>query len=168
MKHAYIVVLGAMLIAPHALADTTTGRQAFMERDFDTALKQLKPAAEQGDGEALYLLARMHQAGFGVPKNPENAASYFEKSAEADYADGQYAYAQILLLGEGIEQNLIEGVKWLFLAGQMNNHQPAMVQLKKLPMPREVILAARKNAFDWASARGKTLPLVEPAGTRRR
>lgn len=158
VRHAYLFLLAALLIAGQAAADTPAGRDAFQRSDFETALKELTPEADKGDPEALYLLARMHQAGFGVPKDLAKAAAYFGKAAERDYADAQYAYAQILMLGEGINQNVVEGVKWLFIAARMNGHEGASKQLEKLPTSREVAIEARKAAYEWMAEKDKKIP----------
>ena len=46
---------------------------------------ELLHAAEQGDGEAMYMLAEMFHHGYGVEKNPDEAARWYREALEAGF-----------------------------------------------------------------------------------
>lgn len=46
---------------------------------------ELLHAAEQGDGEAMYMLAEMFHHGYGVGKNPDEAARWYREALENGY-----------------------------------------------------------------------------------
>ena len=50
-------------------ADFQKGMDAAQTGDFATALREWKPLAEQGDGDAQFNLGQMYYYGVGVPRN---------------------------------------------------------------------------------------------------
>jgi TPR repeat protein len=66
LRGAIVIVLALALPARVLAADYQAGLEAFQRDDYATALKELRPLAEQGNAEAQDLLGRMYSAGFGV------------------------------------------------------------------------------------------------------
>jgi TPR repeat protein len=60
--------------------DLTVAMQALERGDFKTAVEHFKIAAEQGDPIAQQNLAVMYNNGYGVEKNAELAAQWFERA----------------------------------------------------------------------------------------
>ena len=66
----YIPLLVGLLLAPAlSWADFQAGREAYLGGDYETALKEWRPLAEQGDASAQYYLSVMYEAGLGVPED---------------------------------------------------------------------------------------------------
>lgn len=81
--------------------------------DLDKALFWYKKAFELSkDGFAAYNVGRCYKNGIGVEKNIKQAASWYRKSAEVGFDEGQFAYGNALLLGEGVPLNINEANKW--------------------------------------------------------
>jgi TPR repeat protein len=53
--------------------DFQKGNRAYRRGDYATALRELKPVAEQGNAYAQYYLGRMYRLGKGVPQNDKTA-----------------------------------------------------------------------------------------------
>jgi TPR repeat protein len=55
---------------------------AYNKRDFATALRLLRPLADQGNAEAQNNLGIMYRNGQGVPRDAAAALTWFHKAAE--------------------------------------------------------------------------------------
>ena len=83
VKRACFFVLSALLLTTgYARADFFTGRDAFRRGDYETAMKELKPEADKGNAEAITVVAKMYQGGFGVKKDVAKATELFKRGAE--------------------------------------------------------------------------------------
>ncbi len=73
------------LAATFAFAnDLTIAMEALERGDFKTAFEHFKIAAEQGDPIAQQNLGVMYNNGYGVRKNPELAAEWFERASSRE------------------------------------------------------------------------------------
>lgn len=62
-------------------ADVNAGREAYRNKDYPRALEELQPLADQGDGNAQFLLGRMYEAGKGVTQDYIQAHVWFNLAA---------------------------------------------------------------------------------------
>src|SRR5437016_4079906 len=108
MKSAVIVCLAICVIAvgqPQPLGDA----QAALDRkDYDTALKLLRPLAQNGDPGAQTLLGGMYAMGAGVTKNDSEALNWFRKGAAQGVPEAEYQLGIANLLGQGTAKNAKE------------------------------------------------------------
>ena len=141
---------GLLALTVPAGADTRAGKNALDAKEYDKAVKELMPEAAKGDVEAIFLLGRMQQAGWGVQKDLKKAAEWFGKAAQLGHLESQKEYGAALALGDGVEQDVNEGLKWLMIAAQKGHEGAAQyaAQLAK-HFPRTVIAAARRAAAEW-------------------
>ncbi|HAT8232219.1 TPA: hypothetical protein JA355_08575, partial [Legionella pneumophila] len=81
----------ALLLAINTvvLADELVGFAAFENGDYTTAYPHLMQAAKEGNEEAMYLLGRMYQYGYGVTTNYEEARNWYQKAADKNNALAQ-------------------------------------------------------------------------------
>ena len=73
-----IVVGLALMLAAPTWADYQAVVEASNRGDYDTALKEWRPLAEQGHPKAQYNLWVMYQLGLGVPQGDQEAAQRSE------------------------------------------------------------------------------------------
>ena len=64
-----IFALVILFVAVPAWAGFQAGKEAYYRGDYDTALKEWRPLAEQGFASAQNNLAKMYRRGEGVPKD---------------------------------------------------------------------------------------------------
>ena len=64
--------------------------EAYEKGDYATALREILPLAERGNDIAQHRLAKMYEAGEGGTQDYVEAAKWYRKSAEQEYADAQY------------------------------------------------------------------------------
>ena len=71
-----------VMAQPVAAQSIDAGVDAAKRGDYATALKHLRPLAEQGHAEAQYWLGWMYFNGQGVRRDPKEAVRWFRKAAE--------------------------------------------------------------------------------------
>lgn len=153
MKKLFFLAIAALFIAPAAVAGTAAGIDAFNAKKFDVAIKELTPAAEAGEPEALYYLAQIYSGGFGVQKNAAKALELYGRAANKGHVLSQREYGTALAIGDGAEQDVIEGLKWLFIAARSGDQSAGVYALRfSQLMNRTVVLKARRNASEWMTA----------------
>ena len=92
--------------------------------DYATALRLLRPLADQGIADAQYYLGLMYDKGEGVPQNYAAAAAWYRKAA--DQGDEVSSVAQLNLgsmydKGEGVPQNYAVAAAWYRKAADQGN-----------------------------------------------
>ncbi len=71
----------------------------------------------RGSTAAQYDLAFMYEQGLGGRHDAKLAAHWYQLAAEGGDALAQFDYGQRCVLGVGVAQDPVEGLKWLLLAG---------------------------------------------------
>ena len=88
-----VIIAGALmsLTLPSSVAaqDFDRGVSAYEAGDYLTALRELRPLAEQGDAVAQNYLGVMYYNGQGVPQNYAEAVRLYRLAAEQGIADAQ-------------------------------------------------------------------------------
>lgn len=104
--------LSLIAVVP-AVADLEAGKRAYEQRDYATALKELKPLAEQGNAEAQALLGLMYNLGRGVPLDIGQAMKWFKAAAQRGNAAGQCHLGSIYL-----KTDTVRGLRLLKLSAE--------------------------------------------------
>ena len=110
--------------------DLETGRAAYLDRNYEDAIKIFKPLAKKGDTEAQHYLVLIHKAGYRDKTiYKDGKAAYLKNDFKlafeilkplADEGDSwsQYILSLMYESGQGVEKNQKESVKWLILAAE--------------------------------------------------
>ena len=88
-------------------------------------------AAELGDAEAQWQLARLFETGAAATHSPQQAREWYEKAAEAGLATAQYDYGRVLEAGLAAEPDAEAAVRW-FQASASAGHADAQYALGRL------------------------------------
>ena len=125
-------LLGAALAAPLVAQDFEAGSRAAAAGDFETALANWQPLAEEGQVAAQFNLAMMHARGDGVPQDYARAADWFRKAAE--------------------EQDLGRAYFWFTIAGFQNFYpaREAQQQVRGMISPGQIGYV-EQQVRDWLS-----------------
>ena len=107
---------GLPSLVPAALADEAgdlRNAQAAIEKaDYGKAVALLKPLADKGNAEALYVLGRLTLDGKGVKKSEQRAAQLFRQAAEKGDISAQNAWGTAQASGQGVRRNYREAARW--------------------------------------------------------
>ena len=89
------------------------GRAAFNRNDYATALRLLRPLADQGDARAQVAIGALYAEGLGVPQDYAVAMSWFRKAADQNDARAQSNLAYMYHQGLGVPQDYAAAMSWL-------------------------------------------------------
>jgi uncharacterized protein len=99
-------------------ADLRKGADAFKRGDYATALREIKPLAEQGNATAQFSLGLMYTVGKGVPKDHKTAVKWHRLAAEQGHAHAQALLGVAYGNGQGVPQDYKTAVKWYRLGAE--------------------------------------------------
>ena len=121
MRALILALLMLLIIAaggPARSADFDEGCEAFDRGDFERALQQWQPLAEQGHPQAQFRLGCLYAFGQGVETDYDRALELYREAAEKGDADAQNNLGSMLALGWGTEPDPVEGLMWLEIAAR--------------------------------------------------
>jgi TPR repeat protein len=146
-----LILALAMLVAGAAAAQTVRdGFEAYLRRDYDTAVRIWKPLAEKGILAAQYTLGLMYDNGEGVPEDNIEAAKWYRLVAEQGDVDAQYSLGLMYAKGEGVPRDYVQAYKWWSLAATKGEERSRRdkEKISKL-MSREQIAEAQRLSREW-------------------
>ena len=113
----FLVCLALMMVAPSAhAADFDKAVAAYRSGNYETALQELRPLAEQGIAEAQFNLGFMYRNGKGVLQDYEQAFHWYRLAAEQGDAGAQYNLGIMYHNGEGVLADDKRAHMWLNIA----------------------------------------------------
>lgn len=123
-------------------ADFQTGKRAYEQKDFATAMKEFTPLAQQGNADAQLFLGKMHMSGQGVPKDADLAVKWFKAAADQGNAEGQFFLGAMYLLPA---KDIPQGLRWLRLSAEQGMPDAqlllGMAYLKGRDAPHDLVEA---------------------------
>ena len=93
-------------------ADFDKGRAAYKRGDYATALLELTPLAEQGNGDAALTLASMYWHGKGVPVDKKAMIKWYRVAAEQGNIFALSALGMSYKDGEGVPKDNVYAHMW--------------------------------------------------------
>ena len=117
-KALFVVMLLALAPLPSVAQDFDVGLAAYASGDYDTALREWKPLAEQGYADAQNNLGVMYKHGHSVAQDHAEAARLFRLAAEQGDARAQSNLGNIYSNGRGVARDYAEAVRWYRLAAE--------------------------------------------------
>ena len=102
MKRLVLTIAILIGLAAPAWAGFAEGVAAYESGDYATALRELRPFAEQGDAVAQYNLGLMYHDGQGVPQDYAEAARWFRKAAGHGHPAAQNILGLMYGQGRGV------------------------------------------------------------------
>ena len=115
--------LPASVCADDAIHSVDTATTVLAEMPFD----RLESNALDGNVEAQASLAGRYSSGNGVQKDLYRAGIWYRRAAEGGCAEAQYRIGVMLLDGEGMTEDSIEGLEWIFRASQVDHAKATAV-----------------------------------------
>ncbi len=116
------ILVGLVFMLPTpALADFQAGLDAYNRGDYDTARREFRPLAEQGEAESQLALGLMYSTGEGVPQDDQEAVRWFRQAAGQGIGEAQYILGSMYLQGLGVVQDYGEAAQWYRRAAEQGN-----------------------------------------------
>jgi TPR repeat protein len=151
LKNAFAAINVVLsLAAPVAAGPWEDAAAAYSRGDYATALRLLRPLANQGDASAQYNLGLMYAKGDGVPQNYAEALKWFGLAADQGDADAQYNLGTMYTNGRGVPQDYVLAHMWFNLSAAQGV-QIAVTQRDRIAtrMTPAQIAEAQKLAREW-------------------
>ncbi len=89
------------------------GQAAFNSQDYAKALAVWRPLAVRGVPAAQYSLGFMYESGWGVARNDQEAAGWYQVAADQGHAQAQFNLGRLYMEGRGVEKNKGLGLYWI-------------------------------------------------------
>jgi TPR repeat protein len=122
VNHLHSLVLAISLlvgsVSTVAAQDYGKAYEAYDAGDYQTAIQEWRPLAEQGDENSQFWLGLMYQNGQGVPQDYAEAMKWYRLAAEQGDDFGQNNIGFMYDNGVGVPQNYAEAAMWYFLAAE--------------------------------------------------
>ena len=153
------------VLAPPAWGDFAAGARAYKAGDYETARREWRPLAEQGDAAAQHGLGTLYQYGFAVAEDSAVAARWYRAAAEQGHANAQAKLAYLHGRGKGLPTDYVAAARWFREAAEQG-HVEAQFNLGILYATGAGVERDRVQALMWlilADSAG-----VEAARERRR
>lgn len=93
-------------------ADLARGLSAVNKGDYETALKEWLPLAEEGDPSAQYNVGQLYRLGRGVKRDYAKAGQWYEKAAEQWHSAARHNLAVLYEKGLGVPINYTKAFEW--------------------------------------------------------
>ncbi len=104
------LALAASLAAPAGFEE---GLAAYKNRDFASALFELRPAAEAGDPRAQHMLGFLYAQGRGVEKDIAKTLDLWRRSAAQGHPPAQFTLGSLYRKGMGVEEDKKKAAEWI-------------------------------------------------------
>jgi len=141
---------------PAAAQDFYEGRKALERGDYEEALQEWRPLAEQGHPEAQYRLGLMYAHGRGLTVDEGEALTWFKKSAEQGHAEAQVLLGFMYEHGTAVARNYVMAHKWYSLAARLGpEHFKTYSESLAERMTSDQIAEALKLAREFMERHGQ-------------
>ena len=126
-------------------ADFDDGLAAYERGDYDTALWEWKPLAEEGNVGAQTMLGVMYEGGLGVLQNYQEAVMWYRKAAKQGNARAQTNLGVMYKYGQGVRPDFKQTVEWYRMAAEQGyaaaQSKLGTMYYGNLGVPQDYVLA---------------------------
>jgi hypothetical protein len=123
---------------------------AYRNGYYETALREWKPLAKQGNADAQFNLGHVYRRGHGVPKDYKTAVKWYRLAAEQGHAPAQTSLGVRYKKGQGVPRNTNTALKWYKLAAKQG-YAPAQHNLGNAYVKGRGVEQNYINAYMWYS-----------------
>jgi uncharacterized protein len=116
-----LLVIFLLFLAGVTWANFQAGEDAYLREDYETALSEWRPLAEQGHAEAQNMLGYMYRFGEGLPQDFEQARQWYRRAADRGNATAQNNLGAMYRQGLGVPQDYQEAFRWFLRAAEQGN-----------------------------------------------
>jgi len=129
-------------------ANFDKGMKAYDSQNYEAALAEWLPLAEQGDVKAQRWVGHLYGAGQGVPLSDVIAFKWHLKAAEQGYAPAQKDVGLSYADGDGIAENDKKAVEWLIKSAKQG-YDWGQFFLARMYQDGEGVLTNYVRAYMW-------------------
>ena len=156
-------VLLLAMASMKCVAGVSEGAKALIAKDYQTALKEFLPLANNGDASAQYFLGTMYDDGDGVPQDDSQAVDWYRKAAAQGDVRAQRALAFMYKYGQGVTKDYSQAADWYRKAATQGDAF-AQYTLGEMYYYGQGVTKDDSKAVDWyrkAATQGDVSALTE-------
>ena len=154
------LTMGLLLLPAAAAADFAAGMSAYQRGDFESAVAEWRPLAEQGDAKSQEMIGFMYLQGQGVPRGDLLAVQWYRRAAEQGHAGAQNSLGVLYESGRGTPKDYATAAEWYRRAAELgyvdakNNLGRAYMEGRGVPAnyPEARRLFSEAAAEGWGQA----------------
>jgi formylglycine-generating enzyme required for sulfatase activity len=146
----FVLTVLLCAIAFPVWADYQAAFDSYKRGDYATALRELKPLAEQGDATPQGALGLLYFRGWGVEQDFKEAVKWFRRAADQGNAAAQFNLSHMYEKGLGITKDYAEAVKWSRRAADQG-HAAAQTILGIMYATGQGVQQDYQEAYLWFS-----------------
>ena len=144
------LLVGLLLIPALGWADFQAGVDAYEREDYETAMKEWRPLADQGVALAQNNLGALYQHGNGIGRDYGQAAGWYQRAAEQGNAVAQANLGHMYEHGKGVSRDYVLAHMWLNLAASQGYGGAAKgLEILEKEMTPAQIAEAQRLAREW-------------------
>jgi TPR repeat protein len=151
------LMLSCALLSSAIAGPLEEGIAAYKREDYATALRLLRPLANEGNPVAQSQLGAMYAEGLGLPQDYSEAIKWYRKAADQGDASAQFNLGLSYQHGKGVAQDYVQAHKWANLAAarSLSSETELRANAAKLrdfiaeKMTAAQIAEAQKLASEW-------------------
>jgi hypothetical protein len=160
-----MTVIGTLLIgfASPAWGKLDPGVIAYLQGDYATALRECRPAAEQGNAVAQTILGVLFHQGLGVQQDVQEARRWYLLAAEQGLASAQYYLGRLYFESKGVQWDPVQAFMWMDLSASQGSREfvRARDALMDVITPAQ-IAEGRRLAREWKGKERTPRPQALP------
>lgn len=131
-------------------ADFDLGQEAYNMGDYETALAEWQPLADEGQADSQFGVALLYANGFGVALDDAVALKWYLLAADQGHAGAQCNLAVMHANGWGVAQSDAEAYRWYNLAAEQGSTE-AQINLSQMYRSGFGIAEDKVQARKWLS-----------------
>jgi uncharacterized protein len=112
IRSGFVAVTVFVGFSAMGIAGTAEGVKALENKDYATAVRELKAGVDRGDADAEFNLGLMYGHGIGVERDIAEAWRLYQLAAEQGHAQAQFRLGLRSEHGWGVQQNFLEASQW--------------------------------------------------------
>ena len=128
-KYIFFFLISVFNAVTVSADNLDAGKKAYLDYDFDSAVKIFEPLAQSGDEEAQRYLELIYKSGYQKPTYKDGKAAYLRNDYKRAFeillplakngdSWSQYIVSLMYESGNGVEKDQEEAIKWLILAAE--------------------------------------------------
>ena len=129
-KRLFAAVVATMAVITPAAADFASGWDAYLKQDYETARREWRPLAEQGDPKAQYAIGIVYAKGHGVEQDYAEAVKWFTSAAKQGNASARFLLGYMYAMGQGVSRDPVKAYVWYTLAADGGHASAAQARDK--------------------------------------
>lgn len=152
-----LVALAVVLsIGSPTRAGYKEGLRAYRAKDYATALREFRPAADRGNARAQYRLGQMYERGRGVSPDTQTALRWYGLAAQKGHAQSMRGLQRVYRK-MGTTESYIEAHKWATLSLEKKPSEELAHWREWLEerLTYDDIAEAKKRADEWRASYGR-------------